>query len=262
MRCVASLKRHSAVNERWRCSAAYLYVMTLPGELLAWEYLRRNPRYLLDWHRGQSRPFSSKEQARRWGLEVLEDPSLDARIADPHWHCCPRSIVQFVPADGIAIEGSPHAAPTFSLWKFPGRKTLDYQDDSLLLTACSSSKRRRVMLHGSLRDGSAYRLSLAPNTEARAALAAMFGAWSLEDGAHAQGKHPCGVPAPTHAHALQALDALADGASHRQIAEVIHDVDTVIDSWEPDSALRAQVRYVVKKARMLMVRGYKGLIPE
>jgi hypothetical protein len=261
MRRIARLERHPAVNESWRCSAAYLYVMTLPGELLAWEYLRRNPEYLLDWHRGQSRPFSSKEQARRWGLEELEDPSLDARDADPHWHCHPRSIVQFVPADAIAIERSPRAAPIFSLWKFQGRKTLDYQADSLLLTARSSSKRRQVMLHGSLHDGSAYRVSLAPNTEAHAALAAIFGAGSPEDGAQAQGEHPCGVPAPTHAHALQALDALADGASHRQIAEVIHDVDTVIDSWEPDSALRAQVRYALKKARLLMVRGYKGLIP-
>lgn len=59
----------------WHPVAAYLYVLHLNGSSLAWEYLRRNPEYRQDWHRRRS------QQARHWGLRLLEDPDLDARDA-------------------------------------------------------------------------------------------------------------------------------------------------------------------------------------
>ena len=37
--------------EPWYATAAYLYVLHLDGPALAWEYLRRHPRYRADWQR-------------------------------------------------------------------------------------------------------------------------------------------------------------------------------------------------------------------
>ena len=34
---------------RWHATAGYLYTLSLPPVGLAWEYLRRNPRYRDDW---------------------------------------------------------------------------------------------------------------------------------------------------------------------------------------------------------------------
>jgi len=50
----------------WRPAAAYLYVLRLDDVALAWEYLRRNPRYRRDWeHFGQRHPAYD---ARNWRL--------------------------------------------------------------------------------------------------------------------------------------------------------------------------------------------------
>src|SRR4051794_13650186 len=70
----------------WHPVAAYLYVLHLDGPALAWEYLRRNPDYRLDWHRHRRRPGTQHQlQAQRWGLHLLEDPFRDARDAHPDW---------------------------------------------------------------------------------------------------------------------------------------------------------------------------------
>ena len=42
--------------EHWYPTAAYLYVLHLDDLGTAWEYLRRNPDYRLDWLRHHRRP--------------------------------------------------------------------------------------------------------------------------------------------------------------------------------------------------------------
>lgn len=69
--------------EHWYPTAAYLYVLHLDDLGTAWEYLRRNPDYRLDWLRHHRRPKAAQQAAHRWGLRLLEDPSLDARDAHP-----------------------------------------------------------------------------------------------------------------------------------------------------------------------------------
>lgn len=46
----------------WESSAAYLYVLHLDAACIAWEFLRRNPRYRQTWR--QREPGT----ARLWGL--------------------------------------------------------------------------------------------------------------------------------------------------------------------------------------------------
>ena len=71
--------------EHWYPTAAYLYVLHLDDLGTAWEYLRRNPDYRLDWLRHHRRPKAAQQAAHRWGLRLLEDPALDARDAHPAW---------------------------------------------------------------------------------------------------------------------------------------------------------------------------------
>lgn len=49
----------------WTASAAYLYTLDLDGPGLAWEYLRRHPRYCADWQRRQ-RITSFNPWGLRW----------------------------------------------------------------------------------------------------------------------------------------------------------------------------------------------------
>src|SRR5271165_498136 len=112
-------------NDAWRASAAYLYVLRLDGPSLAWEYLRRNPDYRRDWRAGTEDLAS----AAHWGLAALENPYLDARLAQPLWQPKPDGVVRLMATQ----HGSANAA-RFSLWTLAGRKTLFYERSGLRLT--------------------------------------------------------------------------------------------------------------------------------
>jgi hypothetical protein len=93
----------------WRATAAYLFVLHLDPAHFAWEYLRRNPSYCRDWRDVQ-------DPARRWGLELAEDPTRDSRTASPVW-CSPRTGIT------IVADSNP-ASARFPFWDIPGNKRL------------------------------------------------------------------------------------------------------------------------------------------
>ena len=51
-----------------------------------------------------------------------------------------------------------------------------------------------------------------------------------------------------HVRALQVLDGLAAGASQRELATAIFGHAAVVRSRQADGGLRAQVRYVIRRA--------------
>ena len=63
-----------------------------------------------------------------------------------------------------------------------------------------------------------------------------------------------------HARSLQVLDGLAAGASQRELAAAIFGHAAVARGWRPDGALRAQMRYLIRRARALMAGEYRTLI--
>lgn len=63
-----------------------------------------------------------------------------------------------------------------------------------------------------------------------------------------------------HLRALQAADAVYAGASHRLIATVLFGADEVARRWAPDGELRAQVRYLIRRAQALSNGGYRALL--
>lgn len=237
----------------WYPTAAYLYVLHLDDLALAWEYLRRHPDYRRDWLRHRRQP----DAAHRWGLRMLEDPTLDARDAHPVWFPGYPFVMQLHPD----LDPTPDAMP-FEFWRIPGRKHLIHDGRRLTLIAYW--------------PGCCLRLALAPDL--------------LEGMAYVYACHPCprpcahhnvsqdelnellskGVPGGTarprpspsallELHTLQALDGSLAGASLRQVAEGLFGSVTVAADWHADSALRARVRRLVHRGRTLMRGGYRRL---
>lgn len=64
----------------------------------------------------------------------------------------------------------------------------------------------------------------------------------------------------THMRALQALDGIAVGASHREIAAVLFGEQETAARWSPDGELRAQVRYLIQRGHALVEGHYRSLL--
>src|SRR5699024_6270976 len=60
---------------------------------------------------------------------------------------------------------------------------------------------------------------------------------------------------------LQALDATLAGASLRDVAKGLFGAEIVAKEWHADSALRAQIRRLVRRGDRLMRGGYRRLVP-
>jgi len=223
----------------WYPTAAYLYVLSLDALALAWEYLRRNPDYRLDWLRRARRP----DAAHRWGLRLWEDPDLDARDAHPAW----------LPGHGAVVQLHPDADPPmnaepFAFWRIPGHKQLLHDGHGLALIARS--------------PGHCLRFALAPGLEDGMAVAH---AHRGRDASHAlDTPAPMARPRPPPTallklHTLQALDATLAGASLRDVAEGLFGLDAVASDWHADGELRARVRRLVRRGDALMRGGYRQL---
>lgn len=245
----------------WTCWAAYVYVLHLEPASRAWEYLRRNPRYARDWTR--FRRGASQRIAARWGLAVLIDPRLDAREACPVWATRAPAPVRLVRDEYRSAEGRGAPADHFSIWRLAGRKSLFGDGTDLRLTLRSSPQ--SVQLHVVDRlcagDWFAYQIPAGAAQVAASRTVAAFHALhsAPSDGRQRLTERP-GRTDLFHAHALQVLDGLAAGASQRELAAAIFGDAAVARGWRPDSALRAQVRYLIRRARALMAGEYRSLI--
>lgn len=237
----------------WYPTAAYLYVLHLDGPALAWEYLRRHPDYHRDWHRRRS------DTAQRWGLRLLENPTLDARDAHPAWFPDHDAVLQLHPdAD------PPSDAAAFALWQLPGRKHLIHDGRRLLLVSRWAGGCLRFALAPDLADGMAYAYAVRASDASQAHCQALSA--SLKQLATATGTSLSVVTRPRPSltsllelHTLQALDATLAGASLREVAEGLFGVESVADDWHADSALRARVRRLVRRGNKLMQGGYRHL---
>lgn len=230
----------------WYPTAAYLYVLCLDALSLAWEYLRRNPDYRLDW----LRHHSPESMAGRWGLRLLEDPALDARDAHPVW----------LPGQGAVVQLHPDADPppgaaVFALWRIPGRKQLIHDGKRLVLIVRSPGRCWRFVLARGVQDG----VAVVHAVRAGSTVSAHPLATDMAGVAPVAVTRP--RPTPTallELHTLQALDATLAGASLREAAEGLFGTDAAAD-WHADGGLRSRVRRLVRRGRALMRGGYRRL---
>jgi hypothetical protein len=248
------------MDESWACFAAYVYVLHLDPSSRAWEYLRRNPHYQRDWVRFRRRP--SYRIAARWRLATLVDPRLDARAAIPVWSLGIPSCVTLVRDEGSAAPDPLTPEQRFSVWRIPGRKTVLGEGSRLQLILRSHSGAIELGLGNSVADGDRFAFQI-PAAADDCALWDAHRAFRARIPAVADERAPDdqrpGRADLFHVRALQVLDGLACGASQRELAVALFGSGAVARGWQPDGALRAQVRYLIRRARALRDGQYRDL---
>ncbi len=193
--------------------------------------------------------------------DVAADPGLDARDAHPLWLSEDEGLLHVRVASAHHAPASAHPEHRFDLWRIPGRKHLIAGAD-FILDVSIGSRHARILLGDGLADGSAYVCTVPLTAHLRGQLAEFQALAGLLEG----------FPLPTsppvrpitragllHLRALQTLDAVQSGASHRDLAVALFGLDAVRADWHADGVLRAQVRHLVTRAEGFMRRGYLGL---
>lgn len=246
-----------SVGAHWHPMAAYLYVLHLDGPALAWEYLRRNPDYRRDWLRRRS--SGEDILAQPWGLRALENPSSDARDVQISWLTDLDRLVQLCPVTGVSA--GPDA---FDLWRLPGHKRLTHEGDRLAMTCELAGHVLRAAIPTALEDGMAYAYAVRAGSRLGERWRAVEKDLALWEAAGAEpaaiARRRPGQAALAHPRVLQALDGILAGATHRAVAEVLFGCSTVAERWVEDSDLRAQVRRLIRRGKMLMRGGYRRLL--
>ena len=148
----------------------------------------------------------------------------------------------------------------FSLWGMPGRKRLIHDGRRLLLRMTLGRRVVHVAVSLLLGEGAPFAYA-AP---AGARLQRTLKAAAQLDAALGEAPHSIRGAAVTrsdlvHMRALQVLDAEHDGASEHDIAELVFGVFDEPESWN-DSAIRANVRYLLDHGRGFRDGGYRGLL--
>ena len=155
-------------------------------------------------------------------------------------------------------------APLFSVWRLPGPKTLSvHARHDLVLSTGVGGGVLALTLDGGLLLGDAYAFRVPAAAEPEDAVRVMVGVRSAMQGV-APSPGECSLPvsrtALVHLRAFQALDGIAAEASHRTIARVLFGAEEVTRRWTADGELRAQVRYLVRRARAFRDGGYRSLL--
>lgn len=188
------------------------------------------------------------------GCDGAEDPTLDAREAHPRWITATDALLHV----RASSARSAHGQQSFDLWRVPGRKRLALGDAGLTLLAETSAQRLQLSLAADLADGTAYAVTAPLGPGLRGQLESFIAqAQALEGQAPAEPSARAVTRAALlHLRALQALDGLQAGASHRDIAQTLFGLEAVALRWQADGELRAQVRHLLRRAGAYMRGGY------
>ena len=187
------------------------------------------------------------------GCDFLENPTSDARAAEPVWLPDPDPLVAVAPA---VVD----AAEPFSIWSVPGRKSLVHDGRRLLLRTTLGRRVYRLAVSLSLGEGMPFAYATPSGPRGRRSLQA---AAELDAALAGTALKPRAPPITrsdlVHMRALQALDAERDGASEHGIATLVFGAFDEPESWN-DSAVRANVRYLLDHGRRFRDGGYRDLL--
>ena len=187
------------------------------------------------------------------GCDFLEDPALDARSAEPVWLPDTDHLVAVTPA--IVDGGEP-----FSLWTLPGRKSLVHDGRRLLVRSTLGRRVLRLAVSLSLGDGMPFAYAVPAGSRGHAGFRAASELDATFAGTPAKARKATMTRTDlVHMRALVALDAEGAGGSERDIADLLFAPFREPESWN-DSAVRAQVRYLLDHGRTYRDGGYRDLL--
>ncbi|KPU94620.1 hypothetical protein APR50_37500 [Variovorax paradoxus] len=191
------------------------------------------------------------------GCEVAADPAQDACDTHPLWLSEDEGLVHVRAARAHHAPAPAHSQHHFDLWRIPGRKHL-IASAGFILSVSIGSRHVRILLDAGLADGSAYVCTVPLTAHLRGQLAEFQALGGLLEGMppHGVRSHAVSRAGLLHLRALQALDAMQAGASHRDLAVALFGLEAVRAGWHADGVLRAQVRHLVARAEGFMRQGY------
>jgi hypothetical protein len=255
------VEARSASGFDWRDAAAYAPLLEADRSLFAWEWLRRDPDYRAAAERAIPSGNARREHpaAAAFGLVAFECPDRAVPHARPLW----RSDVH---QQVLLVEAIEAAQPEdhFDICRVGDLATLVTcpGGDHLLL----SDGLRMVRLDGPcgvFSRGPAclqYRIEGLAAAEQRLPTLRRFLAL-CRMGEFARSLHPTEPRARRWVLMLRAWDALAAGAGHRQIAEVLLGGSAAEPRWRSrEPSLRSQAQRLVRSARSFAAGQYRTLL--
>jgi hypothetical protein len=245
----------------WRNAAAYAPLLAAERSIFVWEWLRRDASYrkaaqeALPRTGGRSPAmFDHQPAAAAWSLHAFEDPDIAAPAARPVWHA-PALLADAEPCEGKDAFVLERVADCATLVQ--GR-----EGQHLLLTDGLRGIRLDIV-RGSILEGPVrlrYRLSGLRAAEAPLlALRQLLALWRT--GRFWRELHRAATRADRLVLMLRASDALASGATQREIAHALLSREAAEPRWRAAApTLRSRAQRLVRAARAMAAGGYASLL--
>lgn len=247
----------------WRDVAAYAPLLSADRSLLAWEWLRRDPGYCEAADRalekGSQAAQDSRSDAGKWGLHAFEPADLAAPAARPVWRAAVHPYV--LEADALPADD---ARNSFELARVAAISTIVADGEQEHLLVSDGLRAIRLdLLSGSLRRGPVrlhYRLAgLASAERPLLTLRRLLALWRT--GRLSAQLHPVEARAARFVLMLRVHDALASGATQREIAAGLLSAEAGEARWRVRApTVRSRVQRLVRSARFMAAGGYLALL--
>jgi hypothetical protein len=235
----------------WRDAEAYAPLLEVDRSGFAWEWLRRDGGY---------REAVVGGDAGRWGLHAFEAPDWDAIAARPVWR---REAYPYVLEAAAEDEGRDE--DRLDLERLRRLLTLVRSIGGIEHLLLSDGRRgiRIDIASGTVGAGPvrlSYRLAgLAGAQAPLLVLRQLLALWRT--GEFSRALHPEEPRAARWILVLRAGDALAAGASQREIAECLLGREAAQRRWRVEtSSLRSRVQRLAREARRMAAGGYRELL--
>lgn len=248
----------------WRDAAVYAPLLQADHPAFAWEWLRRDPGYRAAAERalgsGSVQVGDESRDAGTWGLHAFEAPHLGAPAARPMWRAEIHPYV--LEADAAP---SDEGCDSFELARLRVASAMVTGPSGLehLLISDGFRAIRLDLLSGSLRHGPVrFRYRLAGFESARAPLLTLRRLLALwRTGRLSAALHPSEARAGRFVLMLRAHDALACGATQREIAAELLSAEAGEARWRVSApTVRSRVQRLVRNVRTMAAGGYLSLL--
>ena len=260
-RCPGAMRAGGRFGPDWRDSQAYAPLLGAERALLAWEWLRRDPAYR---KAAESPPAGRLAEGRcgagpgQWGLHAFEPPELAVPGARPVWRLDVHPYVlsaYSAPGSGGDILDLGRLAPLCRLVAGSG--------GGQHLLICDGLRSIRIdIIGGTVGTRVRLRYLISGFEAAEKPLVTLRRLLALRrSGRFSSSLHPVEARGRRFVLMLRAGDALAAGASQREIAAELLDRDAVQDRWRVRSpSLRSRAQRLVGSARAMAEGGYRSLL--